>query len=149
MVLMLASTAGTTIKEFTPQVDDLSAAAKVADFLLAYVLDEDMEDQIMAVLRRKGGEYKTLNQISQDVCYSPMFLHIETKRGHNDQEDARNKLSIWVSTWMARTSVFTNGAQCPPIPALLVFGDSWELYWYVDNGSKIVSGSSFLPSCFL
>jgi hypothetical protein len=71
--------------------------------------------------------------------YEPAVMSIETKRGHNDEDDAKFKLATWTAAWQNQIDRFTKGTTCTPLPGFIVFGHIWNLYWLVDLGTSVVS----------
>jgi hypothetical protein len=66
-------------------------------------------------------------------------MAIAVKRGKYEEEDAKVKLAVWTVAWQNRIAAFRLAKRIifPALPAMLVFGHIWELYWVVDKGDKV------------
>ncbi|KAH8698130.1 hypothetical protein GQ44DRAFT_718428 [Phaeosphaeriaceae sp. PMI808] len=125
------------LKEFAPLYKGDLSNPKIVDFLITLKPSSTIADHIRHLLRSvPEEELRTINQTSH-TCYEPAVMSIETKRGHNDEDDAKFKLAMWTAAWQNQIGRFTKDARCTPLPGLIVFGHVWNLYWLVDLGTSV------------
>ncbi|KAF1996902.1 hypothetical protein P154DRAFT_442288 [Amniculicola lignicola CBS 123094] len=125
------------LKEFTPLYKDNPSDPKIVDFLVTLKPSSTIADQVRHLLRAvPEEELRTINQTSH-TRYDPAVMSIETKRGYNDEDDAKFKLAMWMAAWQNQISRFTKDARCTPLPGFIVFGHVWNLYWLVDLGTSV------------
>lgn len=137
------------LKDFAPLYKDNPSDPKIVDFLVTLKLPPVVANQVRHLLRAvPEEELRTINQTSH-TRYEPAILSIETKRGHNDEEDAKFKLAMWTAAWQNQIDRFTKGAACTPLPGVIVFGHIWNLYWLVDLGTSVVSGEPPIMRLYL
>ena len=74
--------------------------------------------------------------------YSPAGLFIETKVDSGSQNEGRTQLGMWVAAWFKRVNAFhlSEPVRPPVVPVLLVYNETWDLYFATDRGSWIVGG---------
>ena len=73
--------------------------------------------------------------------YSPAGLFVESKVDSGSQNEGRTQLGMWVAAWFKRVNAFrlSKQVQPPVVPVLLVYNETWDLYFAMDRGSWIVS----------
>ncbi|KAF2652516.1 hypothetical protein K491DRAFT_760318 [Lophiostoma macrostomum CBS 122681] len=122
-------------KEFAPMFKEDSTDPKVVDYTIAVVPTGRMKTAVQDLVDQKGTINQTLQPEARDY---PAFCSIETKKGHNDEEDALFKLAMWVIAWQNCINPVTGeGVLCTPLPGFIVLGGDWVLYWIVEYDDRV------------
>ncbi|KAF2243547.1 hypothetical protein BU26DRAFT_407531, partial [Trematosphaeria pertusa] len=125
------------IREFAPSFLDDASDPKVVDFVVCWKPDADAQSRLNGLLRAQDENLRTINQSLYNDKH-PALISIETKRGHNDEDDAKYKLAMWMAAWQNSIARFTAPeTRCVPLPGLLVFGHTWEMYWMLDCQDEV------------
>ncbi|KAF2652517.1 hypothetical protein K491DRAFT_760319 [Lophiostoma macrostomum CBS 122681] len=144
------------IKESVPTSKEAKTVAKIVDYVIAWKPPQDTMQSIKRPMDAFPSGQKSINQIDlAGACYNPAFLTIETKKEANDEEDAKLKIATWATAWIKQSRRFTD-ARYPPLPAMTVFGNSWDMYWIVDEGDHVnvypfnepIGSTSKLSGCY-
>ncbi|KAK3343379.1 hypothetical protein B0T25DRAFT_572394 [Lasiosphaeria hispida] len=71
--------------------------------------------------------------------YSPAGLFVETKVDSGSRNEGRTQLGMWVAAWFKRVNAFrlSEPVRPPVVPVLLVYNETWDLYFAMDRGSWI------------
>ncbi|KAI1260757.1 hypothetical protein F5Y18DRAFT_404411 [Xylariaceae sp. FL1019] len=89
-------------------------------------------------------DYPSFNQSSYSpLCSMPSGVFIKTNVNTHESTEAKAQLGMWLASWFGRVSEFPDSSDhdgrdvlpSPVLPALLVDGASWELYFAFDAGS--------------
>ena len=83
--------------------------------------------------------------------YSPAGLFVETKVDSGSQNEGRTQLGMWVAAWFKRVNAFhlSEPVRPPVVPVLLVYNETWDLYFAADRGSWIVGGPPLMHADFI
>lgn len=124
-----------------------SASTPVANKMVDYCINLEPEWTLAGAIHRACAvpvdfAPAGINTINQTLCEAvqlrPMALSVETKTDRTGVADADVKLAVWMAAWRARMMPLVeqrrDKAQCITQLGLTAIGDTWKLYFLVDQG---------------
>ena len=113
---------------------------KRIDCALGLGLEEEEKDTLRRGVYDIEDAHDSINQTSSVFNFIPMFLNIEVKREHSDQ-DPLIQLAAWISAEFEKRRIEHYSLDMPVL-AIQIVGDQWDLYMvYADEG--LADGGAF------